>query len=97
MSNKKNILEGYKGIMEIDLNSIDRKYWKEITRQHYEDIRAYKIEQKQLKPHLRYENTIEKVNQIIKMDQEWQTKRLQQKEAEDFEKCKIYNNSKRNL
>ena len=97
MSNKKNILEGYKGIMEIDLNSIDCKYWKEITRQHYEDIRAYKIEQNQLKPHLRYENTIEKVNQIIKIDKEWKTKRLQNKKTKKNKKCKIYNNSKRNL
>jgi hypothetical protein len=65
---KKDIVEGYKGIMDLDLTDVDPKYKKIMTAQHLKDIDNYKGEQAQLKPHLRYENTIGKVQKIHEKD-----------------------------
>ena len=65
---KKDIVEGYKGIMDLDLTDVDPKYKKIMTAQHLKDIANYKGEQAQLKPHLRYENTIGKVQKIHEKD-----------------------------
>ena len=40
--NKKNIIDGYKGVMELDLTNIDPKYHKLYIDQHYKDIKDYK-------------------------------------------------------
>jgi len=65
---KKDIVEGYKGIMDLDLTDVDPKYKKIMAAQHLKDIDNYKGEQAQLKPHLRYENTIGKVQKIHEKD-----------------------------
>jgi len=65
---KKDIVEGYNGVMDLDLTDIDPKYKKIMATQHLKDIHDYKGEQAKLKPHLRYENTIGKVQRIHEKD-----------------------------
>ena len=55
------IIPGYKGIMDLDLSNINEVYKKDIVNQHYKDIEQYKKEQSELPEHLRYENTIERI------------------------------------
>ena len=45
---KKHIIDGYKGIMSLDLTNIDVKYHSILIEQHQEDIDLYKIEQEKL-------------------------------------------------
>ena len=59
--NKKEIVDGYKGIMELDLTDIPENFKKIIVEQHEKDIDNYKAEQYKLKPNLRYENTVERI------------------------------------
>ena len=40
--NKSNIIKGYNGIMDLDLNLIPKIYHKEVIKQHYLDIDNYK-------------------------------------------------------
>jgi len=65
---KDNIIEGYKGIMELDLNLIEPKYRKETANQHAKEIDTYKSEQFKLKPHLRYENTVGRIEKLRKLE-----------------------------
>ena len=59
MSNKpQKIIKGYKGIMDLDLSNVELSKHKSMIEQHFKDIENYKLEQSQLKPKLRYENTI---------------------------------------
>ena len=62
--NKKKIIEGYKGIMDLDLTNIPEYLKKETVELHMKDIENYKGYQFKLKPHLRYENTIERVQEM---------------------------------
>jgi hypothetical protein len=64
-----NIIEGYKGVMSLDLTGTDPKYRKIIIEQHYKDIELYKIEESTLPNHLRYENTVERALNVITRDQ----------------------------
>tara|TARA_Y100000389_G_C17338646_1_gene452058 strand:+ start:597 stop:881 length:285 start_codon:yes stop_codon:yes gene_type:complete len=64
----KNIIPGYKGIMDLDLSIIDSKYHNIVIEQHLKDIYNYKKEQSLLKSHLRYENTIERINKLHEID-----------------------------
>ena len=73
--NKKNIIDGYKGVMDLDLSLVPEKFIKNAIDQHLEDIKEYTNYQSQLKPHLRYENTIMRVEKIHKMDQYAQKQR----------------------
>ena len=59
--NKKYIIDGYKGVMELDLTNIDPKYHKLYIDQHYQDIKDYNIYQSTLETHLQYENTIVRI------------------------------------
>ena len=77
-----NIIPGYKGIMDLDLNLVDPKFHKIAIEQHRKDIYNYKKEQSLLKPHLRYENTVEKVNKIHEMDNIANKKRQEQRDEE---------------
>ena len=52
------MIDGYKGIMPLDTTNIKPEHLKQAIECHYKDIEKYKLEQKQLKPELRYENTI---------------------------------------
>ena len=55
------IIPGYNGIMDLDLTNINPVFYKELINQHLKDIENYKIEKYNLKPELRYENTIQAV------------------------------------
>ena len=66
---KDNIIPGYKGIMDLDLNFVDPKFRKVAAAQHMKDIDLYKAEQFKLKPHLRYENTVERIEKIHELEQ----------------------------
>ena len=52
--NKKNIIDGYKGIMPLDLTNVDEKLHSILIKQHYKDIHLYKIEQAKLPKKLQY-------------------------------------------
>ena len=86
---KKDIVEGYKGVMDLDLTDVDPKYKKIIAIQHSKDIDNYKGEQAQLKSHLRYENTIGKVKKIHEKDAYHLHKRTKQLEEEKKSLLKI--------
>tara|TARA_Y100001970_G_scaffold288183_1_gene414813 strand:- start:1129 stop:1416 length:288 start_codon:yes stop_codon:yes gene_type:complete len=58
---KKEIIKGYKGIMDLDLSLVEEIYKKSAVEQHYKDIEEYKKYQALLKPEHRYENTIERI------------------------------------
>ena len=76
MSNGKNIIKGYQGIMDLDLSSIDPKFHKEMIDLHSQDIRDYKIEQQERPSKLRYENAIVRAYKTLRND-----KRLNEKIA----------------
>ncbi len=97
--NKKCIIDGYKGIMELDLTNIDPKYHKSYITQHYKDIKDYKIYQSTLETHLQYENTIVRIQKnneverdiIIKKEEEKKQKKDQYYEK-FYESKKKYEN-----
>jgi len=60
---KSDINEGYKGVMDLDLNLVDPWFHEIAVKQHYQDINQYKMEQSELRPELRYENTVQRVLQ----------------------------------
>lgn len=98
--NKKNIIPGYKGIMPLDLTSVDVKLHSIMIEQHYKDIHLYKIEQAQLPNHLQYENTIMRVEKIHKMDEDAQKQRkrifIENQEKDDQLRSEIfYRNNKK--
>ena len=65
---KKEIIEGYKGIMDLDLTNIPEYLKKETVELHMKDIEKYKGDQFKLKPNLRYENTVERVQKKYESD-----------------------------
>ena len=98
--NKKNIIDGYNGIMPLDLTYVDQKYHKIMIDQHLEDIKEYTKYQSQLKPHLQYENTIMRVEKVHKMDKYALKQRnlifLEKQEKEDQLRSEIfYRNNKK--
>jgi len=74
----KDIVAGYLGIMELDLTNIPENLRKQAAEQHAKDIDNYKVEQYKLKPHLRYENT------IVRIEKMHQYSRMQQKKLTDL-------------
>ena len=85
---KKNIIDGYHGIMSLDLTNIDKKYHKNLISEHNKNIEEYKLEQEKLPYHLKYENCVQKIyTQLEKED--YHRKKRKQKEQE--EKYKKYN------
>ena len=64
----KYIVSGYKGIMPLDLTHIDPKYHKVLINQHTADKIEYNIYQQSLKPELQYENSIQRVLQMLDKD-----------------------------
>ena len=92
---KKDIVEGYKGIMDLDLTDVDPKYKKIMAAQHLKDIDNYKGEQAQLKPHLRYENTIGKVQKIHEKDAYYLRKRMAESENANIIRMEKLNNLKK--
>ena len=51
------IIDGYKGVMPLDLTNVDIKYHKIMIQQHKADIKEYKKYQRSLEPRLRYDNS----------------------------------------
>ena len=62
------IVKGYKGIMDLDLTSIDPKFHEEMIHQHKKDIAEYKLDQRQRPAKLRYENAMNHAHKILEMD-----------------------------
>jgi len=89
-----NIIKGYYGIMDLDVTNIDPKFRADAIRQHYEDIKNYKYEQSNLKPALRYENTIGRVKNIHELDAKFEKKRKEKHDIEKIIHSKIYNEAK---
>ena len=91
--NKKEIIDGYKGIMELDLTNIPEYLKKDTVEQHMKDIDIYKAEQYKLKPHLRYENTVERIKNTHKVALMKQQKRIDVEQEERRKQHEMYNNS----
>lgn len=85
----KKIIKGYKGIMDLDLTDVDSIYHRQLIEDHYNDIKLYKIEQSKLKPKLRYENTIERINKMHDYEYEKTQLRKQQELEEQNKRDKL--------
>jgi len=92
--NKKNIIDGYKGIMPLDLTDVDKNLHAELIKQHYKDIHLYKKEQSELPKNLQYDNTIARIKKQWKMESYYNTKRIIeakiQQEKQDKIRLEIY-------
>ena len=73
------IIEGYQGIMDLDLSLVDKKFWHEVIKQHHQEIEDYKTEQSLLPERLRYENTVVKAFRLIETDRKALEKRRNEK------------------
>ena len=82
-------IEGYKGIMELDLTNIHPIYHDILIKQHKQDILLYKKYQKQLEPEMRYENTIEKIIKDKQFYDNIRNMQAQIKKKEEDEKFKL--------
>lgn len=71
-----NIIKGYKGIMDLDLNLVDPKFHDIVVNQHYQDIKQYKKEQSKLRPELRYENNVQRVLRQLDNERDKLIKRM---------------------
>ena len=80
------IIKGYKGIMDLDVSMYNESEREIAIQQHYKDIEDYKIYQKELDPHLRYENTIERVRKIHHNDRHAIQKRNEEEERKKMQK-----------
>ena len=83
MNKKDMIIKGYKGIMDLDLSLVPEKFIKIVIDQHLEDIKEYTRYQATLKPSLRYENTVERVNKQMKLEHYHRLKRIQREKDEE--------------
>jgi hypothetical protein len=86
------IIKGYKGIMDLDVSMYNESEREIVIQQHYKDIEDYKIYQKELKPHLRYENTIERINRIFENDRFAIHKRNKEEERKKQQKLEEMRN-----
>jgi len=84
------IIDGYKGVMSLDLSGVEPKYHKIMIDQHEEDIKEYNKYQNELPLRLRYENTTEKANKLLYKDTEWLNRISDKKRLEQFEADKKY-------
>ena len=82
-------IDGYKGIMELDLTNIHPLYHDIIIKQHKQDILLYKQYQKQLDPCMRYENTIGKILKDKKYYENLNNMKIELKKKEENEKFKL--------
>jgi len=92
--NKKNIIDGYKGIMPLDLTDVDKNLHAELIKQHYKDIHLYKKEQSKLPKHLRYDNTIARIEKQFEIEAYYNMQRIIeakiQQEKQDKMRLEIY-------
>lgn len=91
---KREIIPGYKGIMDLDLTNIQEEYKADAVKQHYREIKEYKKEQQERPPHLRYENTIERINRQHDLENRIRNEKLFKLSNERLKHNEIYNNSK---
>tara|TARA_B100001175_G_C19207200_1_gene494203 strand:+ start:111 stop:386 length:276 start_codon:yes stop_codon:yes gene_type:complete len=56
-----NTIDGFKGIMALDLDKVPRIYHDILIKQHKQDIENYKKYQESLPEELRYDNTVGKI------------------------------------
>ena len=91
---KQEIVPGYKGIMDLDLTNIQEEYKADAVKQHYREIKEYKKEQQERPPHLRYENTIERINKQHALENRILSKNLYKLSEEQLKHNESYNNSK---
>lgn len=95
--NKKDIIKGYKGVIDLDLSLVPKQYHKSVVNQHYQDIKNYKLYQKTLKPKHRYENTIERIKKNIKNEENIRKLKLEKEQNERYELYnKLYKLNKKN-
>ena len=73
---KTKIIKGYKGVIDLDLTNVNPKLHKELIKQHYQDIKNYKMEQANLPEKLRYENTVGEAYRKIAIENKIIAKRL---------------------
>lgn len=88
----KEIIKGYKGIMELDLTNIPENLKKVAVEQHLKDIDNYKAEQALLPVKLRYENTIMRIQKLHEFDQYKQKQHLEKQQEEQLKRNETYNN-----
>ena len=87
MSN--NIIDGYNGIMPLDLTNIDKKYHKTMIMEHKKNIKDYKLEQEKLPNHLKYENCVQKIYKQLEKEEYLKNLRLQKEQEEKFKKYNV--------
>lgn len=87
------IIDGYKGIMPLDMRDIDPKYRNDTIKQHAHDISEYMKYQKTLSPRLRYENTVMRAEKLYKIDDVAALDRRKKREIEQEYKHKQKNES----
>jgi hypothetical protein len=95
MNKEENIVKGYKGIMDLDLNLVPRAFWKEAIEQHEQDIKDYNMEQDKLPKRLRYSNTVLKAYNLHEVDRKAAVKRHQEQYEEDTKMINKYNTPKK--
>jgi hypothetical protein len=94
--NKREIIDGYKGIMELDLTDIPENSKKIIVEQHMKDIDNYKSYQYKLKPSLRYENTIERIQKREEKEKKIQKQQIDILLQEQIKRNEMYNDLHKN-
>jgi len=62
---EKDIVPGYKGVMDLDLSLVAKENHAVVLKQHDEDIKSYKLYQESLREHLRYDNTVVIAEKVI--------------------------------
>ena len=87
---KSRIIDGYKGVMPLDLSGVDPIYHAIIIDQHAEDIKEYNKYQQSLPAKLKYENTTQKAIQLLEKDKAWLEREATKKRLEQNERDKKY-------
>jgi len=82
------MIDGYQGIMPLDTRNMKPEHRKQAIERHYKDIEEYKLEQSKLKPELRYENTILRVQKQHKLENMYLNIRVENKRLEQEQKDK---------
>ena len=62
---EKDIVPGYKGVMDLDLSIVAKENHAVVLKQHDEDIKSYKLYQESLPEHLRYDNTVVRAEKVV--------------------------------
>lgn len=76
---KKYIIDGYLGIMPLDLTNVEPKYHRIMINEHNKDIEEYKLEQEKLPSKLQYENCIGRIHTQLAKEEYLKKLRIQKK------------------